>query len=632
MSTPDQQPPQKSEHSGQEPPPESLTRKEIPLRDTLTVEASADAKQLLEACPSCKALMDVTDHEPFAKVSCPSCGETLRARKQFNHYTLLELIGTGGMGNVFKARDCNLNRLVALKVLKKELASSPEERAKLEVESQITASVTHPHVVKVFSFGQDHGQFYMAMELIERGSLDDLMALQKRVSEAQVLEVGVQVAQGLDAALEHELIHRDIKPGNILFADPHTVKLVDFGLAIVLDEAAAVAGEIWGTPYYIAPEKLDNQPEDFRSDVYSLGATLFHALAGRPPYEADTASMVALKQLKSQPVSIQTFAPGVSSETAYVINRMLAKAAEDRYDSYEELVEHMQYARNKLIERTKQPPKPKARVVIETKESRNFTAIISVLLFIAMLGACGLLYAFRDSILPRDELVPVASMNSDDFTQMLAPAIEAMDEGRFDEARAAFLQASEQPDMEQPFLNWMRVNAALACLAMGKNDVANELYNTVYAEGLYSESQDDLPLADFFVETSRLLKDRERPITTSIGKPYVGKEDFSPFALFAFGLFDWMQGEISLARQYMEEFLNSEPKGPYSWIRGYRGLANRILSDAKQLETLQTKLGQAASPGEREKVAAEIESVRLKMKSGELSQAALGNLRQQAQP
>ena len=198
------------------------------------------------------------------------------------------------------------------------------------------------------------------MELAEKGSLDDLMSVQQRLSEAQVLGVGIQIAEGLEAALEHNLIHRDIKPGNILFADPQTAKLVDFGLAVVMDEAAHARGEIWGTPHYIAPEKLDNQPEDFRSDIYSLGGTLFHALAGRPPYEAETASTVALKQLMSQPVSLQAFAPDVSSETAYVINRMLAKDPAERYASYPELVEHLSTPEPSCLSAARTPTKRKS--------------------------------------------------------------------------------------------------------------------------------------------------------------------------------------------------------------------------------------------------------------------------------
>jgi serine/threonine protein kinase len=152
------------------------------------------------------------------------------------------------------------------------------------------------------------------MELVDKGSLDDLMTLQGRVAEIQVLEVGAQIARGLDAALRRGLIHRDVKPGNILFADAHSSKIVDFGLATLHNQAIKAGGEVWGTPYYVAPEKLDTPPvEDYRSDMYSLGATLFHAVAGRPPYEAESASMVALKHLKSQSVSLQAFAPDVST-------------------------------------------------------------------------------------------------------------------------------------------------------------------------------------------------------------------------------------------------------------------------------------------------------------------------------
>jgi serine/threonine protein kinase len=131
-------------------------------------------------------------------------------------------------------------------------------------------------VVKVYSAGEDQGLVYIAMELVDKGSLDDLMSLQGRVSEPQVLEVGKQAAMGLNAALARGLIHRDVKPGNILFADAHTAKIVDFGLASLQEQASKGPGEVWGTPYYVAPEKLENPPvEDFRSDMYSLGATLF---------------------------------------------------------------------------------------------------------------------------------------------------------------------------------------------------------------------------------------------------------------------------------------------------------------------------------------------------------------------
>mgnify|MGYP003576860938 CR=1 FL=1 len=198
------------------------------------------------------------------------------------------------MGAVYRALDQGLSRYVALKLLRKEYNVRPEFVQQFRKEAAITASINHPHVVKVYSTGSDHGLLYITMELVDKGSLDDLMTLQGRIAESQVLDIGVQIAAGLNAALFKGLIHRDIKPGNILFANAQTAKIVDFGLAVLQAEAGKIDGEIWGTPYYVAPEKLDNQPEDFRSDMYSLGGTLFHALAGRPPLEAETASLVAL--------------------------------------------------------------------------------------------------------------------------------------------------------------------------------------------------------------------------------------------------------------------------------------------------------------------------------------------------
>ncbi|MDD5351491.1 MAG: serine/threonine-protein kinase, partial [Chthoniobacteraceae bacterium] len=310
---------------------------------------STEAAPLLHTCPSCGTVLDVSDVELFTQVHCPSCGLLQRVRSRFDHFELIEEIASGGMGTVYRAMDVNLNRVVALKLLRKEYSEDADYIVKLGTEAKLTASVTHPFVVKVFSFGCDQSVYYIAMELVDKGSLDDLMALQGKVAEAQVLEIGLQVAQGLRAAYRVGLIHRDVKPGNILFADAHTAKIVDFGLALPLEQAKEGETEIWGTPYYVAPEKLNHEPEDFRSDIYSLGGTLFHALAGRPPFEAENASLVALKHLKSQVVSLQAFAPDVSSPTAYVINRMQARKPEDRYASYDELIEHLEYARSELL-------------------------------------------------------------------------------------------------------------------------------------------------------------------------------------------------------------------------------------------------------------------------------------------
>jgi eukaryotic-like serine/threonine-protein kinase len=334
-------------------------------------------------CPACELLIDVSQEEPLGRVVCPSCGEKFRVERAFDNFALLETLGVGGMGSVYKARDTRLNRFVALKILRPELSADPAEIRRLEQEARATAAVNDPHVVQVFSSGTDHGQFYLVMELVDQGSLDDRMAEQGRVAVAQVLDTGIQVARGLRAAHEKGLIHRDIKPGNILFADDATAKIGDFGLAVAAEQNAEAQNEIWGTPYYVAPERLNNEPEDFRSDIYSLGATLYHAMAGRPPFEGETNSATALRDLKNNPSSIGAVVPGLRRETVRTIDRMITPDREQRFASYDEVIDALEQARDAL-----NPSGKRAR--------RRRLAIAAVVL-VALLAGGGFYFQQRHS-------------------------------------------------------------------------------------------------------------------------------------------------------------------------------------------------------------------------------------------
>jgi serine/threonine protein kinase len=327
-------------------------------------DQSASLAIYVENCPNCQTALDLSGLGTFSDVVCPSCGHFFKGCSIFQNFQITELLGEGGMGAAYRAIDLTLQREVALKVLKMQAGNMREEAEKLAHEARTTAQINHPNVVRIFDFGEARSQFFIAMELVGGGSLDDVMQQRGVVPEITALEVGIQVAQGLKAAMELGLIHRDIKPANILFADKSTVKLVDFGLAVMATDKATSPTEIWGTPYYVAPEKLDELPEDFRSDIYSLGGTLFHAMAGRPPYEADNSSLVALKQLKSRPVSLQAFAPEVCNETAYVINRMMSKNPDKRYQSYDELIEHLRFALTKAHE-------SRSKMVADTRNLRS---------------------------------------------------------------------------------------------------------------------------------------------------------------------------------------------------------------------------------------------------------------------
>ncbi len=312
---------------------------------------------------------------------------------QLGPYHLRQVVGIGGMGTIYEALDTNLNRIVAVKVLKAEIAANEEFLRDFAREAEITASINHPNVVQVYHFGSEGEVYYLVMELMPYGSLDDRM-MKGTIGEIEALDIGIQASRGLQEAHARGLLHRDVKPGNILFTSDGTVKIVDFGLSLPIDEAKALRGEIWGTPYYVAPEKLDQKGEDLRSDIYSLGGTLFHAIAGRPPFEAATASLVAWKHLKSEKVSLKAFAPFVTNETAYVINRCLERDPDRRYQSYQELLDALAAARKTAIAAPR-VRKPEDLDVTGATKELSWTLWFFVGVIVVLVILVGLFFLFR---------------------------------------------------------------------------------------------------------------------------------------------------------------------------------------------------------------------------------------------
>ena len=303
---------------------------------------------MTQTCPGCGTPIDSSGSEPLTRVICSTCGQKMLLQRSFDHFVVVETLGVGGMGTVYKARDTHLERYVALKLWRRDLGSEEDHNARFERDARIAASVNHPNVVQIFSLGTDHGQFYVVMELIEHGSLDDLMEAQGRVPEHQVLDVGIQIARGLRAAHRKGLIHRDVKPANILFVDEQAAKIGDFDLAALATQQQQSDRVIWGTPAYVAPERLSHEPEDVRSDIYSLGATLFHAVAGKPPIETSTSSATELRELKRHPSELRSIAPEVSTPTARVLQRMIVPDPTQRFASYDELLADLDAARRAL--------------------------------------------------------------------------------------------------------------------------------------------------------------------------------------------------------------------------------------------------------------------------------------------
>jgi serine/threonine protein kinase len=314
------------------------------------MDSPAAEKMLTIACPSCQNVIDVTGLEPGDSITCPYCHNEFPITRQFGNFLLERQLGTGGMGTVYLGQDVTLQRVVAVKVLRPELVSDHKFLATFLREAEITASLNHPNIVQVYAFGEHEMVYYLVVEYISAGSLDDRIMTLGSITELEGIEIGIAVARGLECALERGLIHRDIKPGNILFNANNTPKVVDFGLSLSFETTDHFDGEIWGTPYYVAPEKLERLPEDFRSDLYSLGATLFHAISGRPPYEGEDPNAVAMKHLSGSVVSLKAFVPDVSDQTAFAVSKAMARHPQDRYASYGEFIAQLEDAKRRITD------------------------------------------------------------------------------------------------------------------------------------------------------------------------------------------------------------------------------------------------------------------------------------------
>jgi serine/threonine protein kinase len=373
-------------------------------------ENQEPSELFITTCPSCSGQINATGIEVSSVLECPHCQHNFRLTRQFGNYLLEKQIGAGGMGAVYLGTDLNLKRQVAIKVLKAEISNDYKFTQTFLREAEITASLNHPNIVQVYAFGQEQGQYYIVMEHISGGSLDDRLAEKNGVTELEGIEVGIAVASGLQFALERGLIHRDIKPGNILFGANNAPKVVDFGLALTPESLDHFAGEIWGTPYYVPPEKLDRQPEDFRSDLYSLATTLFHAIAGRPPFDAEDPSQVAAMHLKGTQTSIRTFKPSVSQQTSQVIARAMARYPDQRYQSYEEFIAQLEDAKRRLLERGGQREESSNLEVIASEETSNKQLVYGVAI---ITGLVLLLAVF--AFLFRDQLFGERKSTLDDY-------------------------------------------------------------------------------------------------------------------------------------------------------------------------------------------------------------------------
>lgn len=254
-----------------------------------------------------------------------------------NRYEIIMKIGSGGMADVYKAKDHVLNRLVAIKVLKQEYSTDATFVKKFRVEAQSAAGLSHPNIVNVYDVGEDDGVYFIVMELVQGITLKNYIDMKGKLDIREALNISVQIASGLSAAHENRIIHRDIKPQNIIMSRDGKVKVTDFGIAKVAD-STTVTTTAAGTVHYISPEQARGGYSDERSDIYSLGITMYEMVTGRVPFEGETNVAVALMHIQSEITPPRQLEPSIPVSFEKIILKCTQKKPERRYASARELI------------------------------------------------------------------------------------------------------------------------------------------------------------------------------------------------------------------------------------------------------------------------------------------------------
>jgi serine/threonine protein kinase len=268
---------------------------------------------------------------------------------KLGHFDIVSEIAEGGMGVIYEAFDPMLNRKVAIKVLSETFARDPNFVESFLREARSAAAISHPNIIQIHAVDQEEWSFYIVMELLRGQTLNKLILSEGRMVEKRVLEIGLDATKALQAAYSCQMIHGDIAPHNIWICEDGSSKILDFGLAKFANVEVKASDQIWGSAYYISPERVGRSAEDFRSDIYSLGASLFEALVGHPPFNASTTEELALMRLNMDPPPLRKLNPGVTKQTESIVNKMLKKNPDLRHPSYDALLQDFHDAYDSLV-------------------------------------------------------------------------------------------------------------------------------------------------------------------------------------------------------------------------------------------------------------------------------------------
>jgi len=532
-----------------------------------------ESQGTINDCSGCGVAMDVSAYAPFSRVICPNCHTETRVMCEFGPYTLVRRHAAGGMSMVFAAHDRTLNREVALKILSETYSADVKRIDAFESEARITASFSHPNVVRVFTTGRAFGRFYIAMEMVTGGHLEHMIREQGKIPELEMLPLAIEVAHGLQSAQAAGLIHRDVKPGNILLDAAGNVKLVDFGLALVTQGGKAQATEIWATPYYVPPETVDGREEDFRSDIYAFGATLYHALSGKPSCDEESMATDLLREAKKKVLPLSAVDPSISKGTCRVVDRAMAYDPADRYGSYGELIAELTAALDQLASGHGDFHRPAAR-------GRRLWAAAAAAMLLFTVPLAIWLGKKRAEPAPASTphvsepvRVPDGVDHSAEIARSYRAARAAMSAGDFPTAEREFGALHDNPQAQEPTRSWTGVEAVLAAYLDGRAEDATRRARQLRAH--LQSLPPSHPLAgsqwDFLLESLESLT------------PLEASENSAPASTLAAamlaGLKNWDQGLINKAADCFNAVRAVELPQEEAWASIYQKIAADFLHD-----------------------------------------------------
>ncbi|MEM7700184.1 MAG: serine/threonine-protein kinase, partial [Verrucomicrobiota bacterium] len=397
-------------------------------------------------------------------------------------------------------------------------------------------------------------------------------------SEKNVLKIARDVTSGLRAAYQQDLIHRDIKPGNMLVTENGTAKLVDFGLA-VQQGGKDETEDIWATPFYVPPEKLVGEPDTYRGDIYSLGATLYHALAGKPPFEANTSSLEELKVIKAQPLDLKSDAPSVKKPIQQLVDRMMAYEPKARFESYDEIIEEIDTIRRKRGDRvTSNKPNLFAALPTPARFGIIGAAVLATIGLTLLLidpggddsddpGLAGL----RDS-------ERVVSASDEAKTQAYIEGRKGFVEGEWIQAIKLLSPLAEDSGVPQSTRRWSRFFVGVSELMKGDWQASVSWFNLVAFED-FDNASELPPLEQQLVAAAQELR---KPLPV-MGEP---QEAFGALGLFAAGVKNWQHGEFDSGLVWLEAFNDSSIPDQLDFLERLKTLTKDFRADAERLSSL----------------------------------------------